>query len=143
MVFEDRNTTYGAYKLRKDTGRRYGKALGCLGAILLAVLTPIIAIMLLFALPEQTYDITKDITRLDGVRIKEARPQRRPEKKSEPEMSDEAAPQIEDIDPHKKCVHQRRRIRMDQQCIHREDRAADHVDDPQPLHRGHQHRHDH
>ena len=99
MVFEDRNTTYGAYKLRKDTGRRYGKALGCLGAILLAVLTPIIAIMLLFALPEQTYDITKDITRLDGVRIKEARPQRRPEKKSEPEMSDEAAPQIEDIDP--------------------------------------------
>ena len=99
MLFEDRNKEYGAYRLRQQTGRRYAKAMGCLGGMLLMLVGPIVLIMIIFATPPQTYDIADQITRFEGVRIKEARPQRRPEKKSEPEMSEKAEPQIEDVDP--------------------------------------------
>ena len=99
MLFEDRNKEYGAYSLRQQTGRRYAKAMGCLGGMLLMLVGPIVLIMIIFATPPQTYDIADQITRFEGVRIKEARPQRRPEKKSEPEMSEKAEPQIEDVDP--------------------------------------------
>lgn len=99
MLFEDRNKEYGAYSLRQHTGHRYGKALGCLGSMLLVLFVPVVVLTIIFATPPQTYDIGDEITRFEGVRIKEARPQRRPEKKSEPEMSEKAEPQIEDVDP--------------------------------------------
>lgn len=99
MLFEQRNTDYGAYQLRRQTGRRYAIALIWLGAVLVALLTPIIVAMIIFATPPPVYDIGDNITRIDGVRIKEARPNRRPKEKSEPEMSEKAEPTVEDLDP--------------------------------------------
>ena len=99
MLFEDRNTEYGAYELRRQTGHRYGKSLGCLGMLLAAIVTPIVVLMIIFAEPVHIYDIGDEITRFEGVRIKEAKPQRRTEKKSAPEMTEKAQPQIEDVDP--------------------------------------------
>ena len=99
MLFEGRNKEYGAYKIRKETGQRYTKALGCLGSMLILFTAPIVTLMIIFATPPQIYDIGDTITRFEGVRIKEARPQRRPEKKSDPEMSDKAEPKVEDTDP--------------------------------------------
>ncbi len=99
LLFEDRNKDYGAYKIRKETGRRYTKAMGCLVSMLFIIIAPIVALMIIFSEPPLTYDIGETITRFEGVRIKEARPERRPEKKSEPEMSDKAEPKVEDVDP--------------------------------------------
>ena len=99
LLFEDRNKDYVAYKIRKETGRRYTKALGCLVSMLFIIIAPIVALMIIFSEPPLTYDIGETITRFEGVRIKEARPERRPEKKSEPEMSDKAEPKVEDVDP--------------------------------------------
>lgn len=99
LLFEDRNKDYGAYKIRKETGRRYTRALGCLVSLLFILIAPIVALMIIFSEPPLTYDIGETITRFEGVRIKEARPERRPEKKSEPEMSDKAEPKVEDVDP--------------------------------------------
>ncbi len=88
MVFEGRNKDYGAYKMRSYTGRRYGVALGCLGGMfLLAVLPFVVAMIVLAHKPKADINIDK-VAHLEGVRIKEARPQRRPEKKAEPKPSD-------------------------------------------------------
>lgn len=100
MLFNGRNTDYGAYKLREQTGRRYAWSLGCLGSMLLVVVAPIVVLTILLAVPPPDIrDIAENVTRFEGVRIKEARPHRRPEKKSEPEMTEEAQPKIEDVDP--------------------------------------------
>ena len=99
MLFEGRNTDYGAYRLRQQTGRRYAIALAWLFAILIALVAPIVITMIIFAAKPPVYDIGDNITRLEGVRIKEARPTRRPKKKSEPELSEKAEPKIEDADP--------------------------------------------
>lgn len=99
MLFEGRNTDYGAYQLRRETGRRYAIALCWLGVMLVAMVAPIVVYMVVFIKPLQVYDIGDQITRIEGVRIKEARPERRPKKKSESELGEKAEPKIEDTDP--------------------------------------------
>lgn len=88
MVFEGRNQEYGAYKLRKQTGRRYSIAIGCLGAMMIMVVAPVIITMLILAVKPKSYKPISQVNKLEGVRIKEARPERRPEEKSQPKQSD-------------------------------------------------------
>lgn len=88
MVFEGRNTEYGAYKMRSQTGKRYTIALGCLGAMFLLTVVPVVITMILMAQKPKANIHLDKVARMEGVRIKEARPQRRPEKKSEPQQSD-------------------------------------------------------
>lgn len=97
-VFRNRNKDYGAYRLRQQTGMRYGKALGCLGTLILMITTPIIIISIIFGQPIEYKDLGKDIQRIEGVRIKEAKPVRRPQKATEPETEDKGV-DIVDVDP--------------------------------------------
>lgn len=85
MVFEGRNTKYGAYKMRSRTGRRYAAALGCLGGMLLVLVAPIVISMLLLMQKPNTNIKMDKVNRLEGVRIKEAKPQRRPQEKAQPQ----------------------------------------------------------
>ena len=47
--------------------------------------------------------------------------------------------QVVHIDNHQREVHQRSRIRLDDESIAGEDQTSDRVDDPEPDHRGHEH----
>lgn len=98
MVFMHRNKDYGAYKMRRETGHRYGVALSVLFFLALLVATPTVIVSIIFSKPVEFKDIGKDIQHIDGIRIKEARPARRPAKKAEPELGDKDA-KIADVDP--------------------------------------------
>lgn len=95
MVFEGRNKDYGAYKIRSRTGRRYAIALGCLGTMFLLAVVPVVITMILLAQKPKTNIHIDKVAHLEGVRIKEARPQRRPEKKAEPKESDQTDEQTD------------------------------------------------
>lgn len=97
-IFRGRNKEYGAYKLRKETGRRYGIALGFLLLLALLVAAPTIVVSLIFSKPVEIKDIGDQVQHIEGVRIKEARPARRPAKKSEPETGDKDV-NVTDVDP--------------------------------------------
>lgn len=97
-IFRGRNKEYGAYKLRKETGRRYGIALGFLLFLALLVAAPTIVVSLIFSKPVEIKDIGDQVQHIEGVRIKEARPARRPAKKSEPETGDKDV-NVTDVDP--------------------------------------------
>ena len=97
-VFKSRNKEYGAYKLRKETGRRYGIALGFLFFMELLVATPTIVISIIMRTPVEIKDIGENIQRIEGIRLKEARPARRPAKKSAPETGDKNV-NINDLAP--------------------------------------------
>lgn len=99
LAFKDRNTEYGAYLIRKQTGRRYAMAFGCLGFMGLLVAIPFIIIIISTHIRIEPKDIGEELPRFEGVKIKEARPMRRPPKKSAPVTSDNATPDIIDIEP--------------------------------------------
>ncbi len=84
LVFRHRNKDYGAYLLRKNAGRRYGIAIGCLGMLLIIMCVPVLIISWLSKPPVLYKDLANEIQRIDGVRLKEARPVRRQKQKSEP-----------------------------------------------------------
>ena len=78
-VFRHRNKEYGAYILRKETGRRYTIALSVLFFFVIVTFAPIV-VLTYYNKPVKVKlsDPMKHVTRFDGVRIKEARPVRRP-----------------------------------------------------------------
>lgn len=102
-IFSGRNQEYGAYKLRKETGRRYGIALGFLLFLALLVAAPTIVVSLIFSKPVEIKDIGDQVQHIEGIRIKEARPARRPAKKSEPETGDKDV-NVTDVDPEEDMV---------------------------------------
>jgi len=102
MVFEHSNKDYGAYKLRKETGRRYWIALIPVGAIILSILVGIVALLLaiwIWGLKFETYNPAKDIPKFEGIQIKEAKPERRPPQNTEPEMTEKDNLQSDDLTP--------------------------------------------
>lgn len=107
MVFENRNKDYGAYQLRKDTGRRYWLALIPVGALLAAIfigLIALVAAILIWNIKFETYNPAKDIPKFEGIQIKEAKPERRPKEKSSPEMAEKDNMQDLDIVPNPELV---------------------------------------
>lgn len=115
-VFEGRNQDYGAYKLRKETGRRYGKALGCVGSLFLMIAAPIVIITIIFYQPIEYKDIGEDIQRIEGIRLKEARPVRRPKKASEPELGEKNV-NITDVDPIEEMITVQQEEEIDEKKI--------------------------
>ncbi len=87
-VFMGRNKDYGAYKMRKETGSRYGVALAVLFGLALMIAVPTVVVSLLLSQPVEFKDLGDKIQPMTGVELKEARPVRRPAKRSEPETSD-------------------------------------------------------
>lgn len=93
ILFENRNKDYGAYQLRAKAGRRLTLALGMVLVPVLLVTIPLI--ILLWTRPivnVKKIDPMERITRFEGVKIKEARPLRRPEK-IKPEMTEQKKPE--------------------------------------------------
>ncbi len=88
QVFMHRNKDYGAYKLRKETGRRYAVALTVLFSIALIIAGPTIVMTIIFSAPIDYKDIGDKVQRMTGVELKEAKPVRRPAKRSAPETGD-------------------------------------------------------
>jgi len=86
IVFEHRNKKYGAYKLRAEVGRRYKIALFVIFGIFVFLAIPPLILYLLSLQPKSTVDPIKKIVRFEGIRIKEARPLRRPPKKVAPDI---------------------------------------------------------
>lgn len=97
-VFEHRNKNYGAYRLRQTTGRRNATALGCLATLILSIVAPIVIVSLIMTKPVVYKKLDQTVQHIDGVKIKEARPIRKPAKKSEPEPGEKEV-NIVDIDP--------------------------------------------
>lgn len=102
LLFEHRNKEYGAYKMRRDTGRRNLIAIcSTFGIICLFVLPYII-----FAIINRPYKVNlsdeiEKIARFEGVVLKEARPVRRPPKQQQESTSSETIAQKaidEDVD---------------------------------------------
>ncbi len=91
LVFERRNKDYGAYKLRSETGRRYTWAVSLfLGLLFLACLPVVIFLVLNRPSKICLSDPVRKIARFEGIRIKEARPMRRPPCKKELTLSDKS-----------------------------------------------------
>lgn len=88
LLFENRNKEYGAYKLRATTGRRYAIALGALLGLFALCLIPALIAFIISLQPKPKFDDNsiKKIVRFEGIRIKEARPMRRPPRKEAPEL---------------------------------------------------------
>ena len=89
LLFENRNKEYGAYRLRANTGRRFAWAMGLVLVPVLLVTIPLI--IYLWTQPVtnvKKIDPMERITRFEGVKIKEARPIRRPEQ-IKPEMTEQ------------------------------------------------------
>lgn len=85
LVFAHRNKRYGAYVLRAGTGRRYAWALGVIFALfVLFSAPPLIMYALLGHERYKPVDPVKKMARFEGIRLKEARPLRRPPRKAEP-----------------------------------------------------------
>jgi len=82
ILFRHRNKDYGAYELRRETGHRYVYALSGLFFLIILAFTPIVVYTILNK-PQKVKvsDPMKHITRFEGVRIKEARPVRREERR--------------------------------------------------------------
>lgn len=102
MVFENQNKDYGAYKLRKETGRRYFVALLPVWGLLAAIITGLIVLVIaIYAwnLKFETYNPAKDIPKFEGIQIKEAKPERRPAPKSDPKMAEKDNMQSLELDP--------------------------------------------
>ncbi len=97
-VFDHRNKSYGAYKLRQQTGSRYTKALVCVFVLIVLCVVPIVILTAIFSQPVELKHIVDDIQRIDGVRIQEAEPVTKPKKAAEPEPSEENV-EVTDIDP--------------------------------------------
>jgi protein TonB len=87
LVFEHRNKKYGAYVLRAQTGHRYRIALTVLFSIFLFISVPPLVIWIMTRQPQQQVDPVKKMARMDGLRIKEARPPRREPRKSQPKLA--------------------------------------------------------
>ncbi len=91
LLFEHRNKEYGAYVLRARTGHRYGAGLMVAFALFLCVAGPSFVWWLM---NKNAYkppvDPIKSIIRLDGIRLKEARPARRPPQKADPKITAKA-----------------------------------------------------
>ena len=89
LLFENRNKEYGAYRLRANTGRRFAWAMGLVLVPVLLVTIPLI--IYLWTQPVtnvKKIDRMERIARFEGVKIKEARPIRRPEQ-IKPEMTEQ------------------------------------------------------
>lgn len=97
-VFEHHNKDYGAYRLRQTTGRRNALALGCLAMLIALIAVPIVIVSLIMSKPVVYKKLDQTVQRIDGVKIKEARPIRKPAKKTEPETGEKEV-NIVDIDP--------------------------------------------
>lgn len=87
-VFMHRNKDYGAYKIRGETGHRYRVALAVLSVMALIVAAPTVVVSIFLSAPVEFKDLGDKIQPMAGVEIKEARPVRRPVKRSEPETGD-------------------------------------------------------
>lgn len=91
LVFEHRNKDYGAYKLRSETGRRYTWSVALfLGLLFLACLPVVIFMILSRPAKVSLSDPVRKITRFEGIRIKEARPVRRPPCRKELTLADKS-----------------------------------------------------
>lgn len=99
LAFEGHNTEYGGYQLRKQTGRRYAISFGCLAFMGLIIAIPFIIFFISSHIHVEPKDLGEELPKFEGIKIKEARPTRRPPKKSEPIMTDDATPDIIDIEP--------------------------------------------
>ena len=86
IVFEHRNKNYGAYKLRAEIGHRYKVALLSILFTFIAIALPPIICYIIDHQPREKVDPIKKIVRFEGIRIKEARPLRRPPKKAAPDI---------------------------------------------------------
>lgn len=87
LLFENRNKKYGAYVLRAQTGHRYKWALAFIFCIFLLFAAPFLIILLMTSLNHyKPVDPVAKMVRFEGIRIKEARPMRRPPRKSAPEV---------------------------------------------------------
>ena len=88
LLFEHRNKEYGAYVLRARTGRRYRAGLMVVLAMFLCVAGPSFVWYLMNKKADKPpINPIKSIVRRDGIRLKEARPARRPPRKAEPEIT--------------------------------------------------------
>lgn len=88
ILFENRNKKYGAYQLRARTGHRYACAVGVLlGLFALACIPALIAYLLSHQPKMKFDDPIKKIVRFEGIKLKEARPVRRPPQKPDPELA--------------------------------------------------------
>ncbi len=107
LLFEHRNKKYGAYVLRARTGRRYGAGLIAVFVIFLCVAGPSFVWWLM---NKNAYkppvDPIKNLVRMEGIRLKEARPTRRPPQKAEPQMTmkDESNEQTDIPEKYKQAV---------------------------------------
>lgn len=99
LAFEGQNTEYGAYQIRKTTGSRYAKAFGCLGMMAFLCALPFIIFFIGTSIHVESKDIAQELPHFQGVKIKEARPTRRPPKKSEPIITETSVVDIIDIEP--------------------------------------------
>lgn len=93
ILFKHRNKEYGAYELRRETGRRYAFALGVLFLLVFLAFAPVVVYTCLNK-PQKVKvsDPIKHVTRFEGVRIKEARPVRHEERRqvtSAPDATEE------------------------------------------------------
>ena len=90
LVFENRNKKYGAYQMRAQTGRRYKYAIAFLLSLFLLAAIPSLVVFILEHQPRQKMDDPiKKIVRFEGIKIKEARPVRRPPVKETPQIAQE------------------------------------------------------
>ena len=89
LVFERRNRSYGAYVMRAQTGHRFGIAIITVCALFLLFAVPSFIMELLHRryAPVKRPDPVENIVRFEGVRLKEARPVRRPAEKVEPQLT--------------------------------------------------------
>lgn len=95
LVFEHRNKDYGAYKLRSETGRRYAWAVSLfLGLLFLACIPFVVYLILNRPVKVKLSDPVKKITRFEGIRLKEARPMRRPPSKKNVTLSENSVKQL-------------------------------------------------
>jgi len=79
MLFEHRNKKYGAYRLRAEIGYRYIVSLAFIGIIFLCVAVPQLIYSYLHRnCPPANVEFVGKLSRFEGIRIKEARPERRP-----------------------------------------------------------------